>query len=540
MRGIAFWLLSLGCAPTPPEDWRDQIVYQIVTDRFANGDPTNDGASGVPPMPGEPNRIHGGDLRGITEHLDYVASLGATAIWISPVVRNVARNEVGDGYHGYWASDFTELEPRLGTEGELDELVREAHARDLRVIVDVVPNHTGRVFDYDVDGDGAPDPDPATMPTYTPAVQPGAVLFSAAPRLFTAEGTLTLGPEHFHRRGIGDLAVPEERRYGDFPEGLRDLDTERDDVASALVETFARWAIEHDFDGYRIDAVPHVDRAFWPRFCTGLRLRLAAAGRRDFLLVGEVFETSPERLTPWLVEGGLDGAFDVPFKFGVIDAVVLGGAPPAGAVRHFVDDRALYPREPQPGGVGLDPWQARIVFGDSHDVTRLRALLDDPFAIDQALVTIFTVDGIPLVYYGTEQELAGGGGHLGREPLWETGYAEDGPTFRLIQRLAVIRRTSPALRRGTLVVRWASEVGGVALDTTVPDAGLFAWERSHEGEHVLVVINTHPVHTSRASIPTALPDGEAADRLAGETFAVEGGEALVTLAPRTSAILVAR
>jgi len=532
--------LLAGCAPSPPADWRDEVIYQIVTDRFANGDPSNDDASGVPPMPGVPNRIHGGDFRGITEHLDYVAALGATAIWISPIVRNVARNEVGDGYHGYWASDFTELEPRFGDEAALRQLVGAAHARGMRVIVDVVPNHAGRVFDYDVDGDGVPDPDPAISPTYTPEVQPGEVIFSARPQLFTAEGTLTLRPEHFRRRGIGDLGVPEERRYGDFPEGLRDLDTDRDEVIEALIATFARWAIDFELDGYRIDAVPHVDRAFWPRFCTGLRERLAAAGRTQFFLFGEVFETRPESLVPWLVPGGIDAAFDIPLKFGLIDGVILGGGAPAGAAYLLEDARRIYPMDPAPLGVGLDPWQARIVFGDSHDVTRLRALVDDPFAVDQALVAVFTAGGIPLVYYGTEQEFAGGGGHLGREPLWETDYPEDGATFRLIQLLAAIRRGSPALRRGDTTVRWAAEVGGRELDTTADDAGLIAWERSLADEHVLVVLNTHPTRPARAAIPTALPEGTAIDRLGGGRFSVQDGRAEVTLPPRTSALLVAR
>lgn len=543
-RGAALLALACGCAPTsaPPQpitDWRDRVIYQIVTDRFANGDPSNDAADGAAPIPGDLSRVQGGDFAGITEHLDYVTSLGANAIWISPVVANVPRMDVADGYHGYWASDFTEVNPRFGTLEELQAMVAAAHARDVAVIIDVVPNHAGRVFDYDLDGDGTADAMPATLPIYATSAYETPVIFSFAPRLWTEEGVLTLTDEHFHRRGVGDLSVPEERRYGDFPDGLRDLDTERPDVEAALIETFARWAVITDADGFRIDAVPHIDRPFWPRFCGALRRRLAAEGKTSFYLLGEVFETDVESILPWLDEGSIDATFDFPLKVDVIDGVVLGGRPPTEARDALETNRALFRREGQPDGIGLDPWQARVAFGDSHDVMRLRAAVDDPFAVDQALVLLFTVDAIPLVYYGTEQELAGGGGHAGRQPLWEVGFDESTPTFQLIRLLASLRRGSEALRRGELVVRYLSEVGGMELTTEVEDAGLLAFERSSGEEHVLVVLNTHPTHVSSARIPTALV-GAAVDRLGGGRFEIEDGEAVVTLAPRTSAVLTAR
>ena len=533
-------LTACGPEPAPPRrtDWRDRVIYQLVTDRFANGDPTNDAADGVAPVPGDLTRAQGGDFRGIGEHLDYIEHLGGSAIWISPIVANVPRTEVGDGYHGYWASDFTAINPRFGTLEELQALVAEAHRRDIAVIVDVVPNHAGRVFSYDVDGDGMADTDPDTLPLYRSVAYPNEVLFSFVPQVFTEEGTLTLTSAHFHRRGIGDLAIPEERRYGDFPEGLRDLNTEDPVLAAALVETFARWALVTDVDGFRIDAVPHVDAAFWPVFCTALRRRLAAEGKTNFYLLGEVFETQLDRLLPWLEEGSIDATFDFPLKFEVIDGIVLGGGAPSTALDALERNRSRFRRTPQPGGIGLDPWQARVAFGDSHDLRRLRSEVDDPFAVDQALVVLFTVDAIPLVYYGTEQELTGGGGHLSRAPLWEIGYGEDGPTFQLIQRLSTLRAASMALRRGTLEVRWASEVGGADLTTTAQDAGLLAYERTLGDEHVLVVLNTHPTRTSSASIPTQLVDGEAIDRLGGAPFEVRDGSVDVTLAPRTSAILM--
>lgn len=403
-----------------------------------------------------------------------------------------------------------------------------------------MPNHTGRVFDYDLDGDGVGDAEPWASPRYRDApYEP--VVFSFAPRLFsdaTSQTTLALGAEHFHRRGIGDLSVPQERRYGDFPEGLRDLDTERPEIEAALIETWVYWASVLDLDGFRIDAVPHVDRAFWPRFCTALRRRLAAEGITNFYLLGEVFETDVERLLPWLGEGSIDATFDFPLKVEVIDSVILGGLAPSGARAALETNRVRFRTTPQPDGIGLDPWQARVAFGDSHDVTRLRAALDDPFAVDQVLTLLFTLDAIPLVYYGTEQDLAGGGGHLGRAPLWEVGYDETAPTYQLVRLLAALRGESIALRRGRLTVRFLSEVGGAALDTDVADAGLVVYERSEGTSHALIALNTHPSHPSTVEVETSLGDGTVIDRLGGGPFVVDAGRVTLTVAPRSSVILL--
>ena len=116
---------SLGACGEPAplsthvDDWRDEVVYQLLTDRFANGDPSNDTIDGIGPIEGDLSRFQGGDWRGVAEHLDYVEGLGASTIWISPIVDNVPRMDVGDGYHGYWARDATRLEAHFGSEDDL-------------------------------------------------------------------------------------------------------------------------------------------------------------------------------------------------------------------------------------------------------------------------------------------------------------------------------------------------------------------------------------------------------------------------------------
>lgn len=542
--------LAAGCEPIPPrvashvDDWRDRVIYQIVVDRFENGDPSNDAADGVDVVPGDLSRAQGGDWRGVIDRLDYVERLGMSAIWISPVVANVPRVEVEDGYHGYWASDFTTHNPRFGSLDDLRELVAAAHARDIAVIVDVVTNHAGRVFAYDLDADGALDEGEDDPPYRAEGIGAPLLWHGARPRMFVpgSEGaeTFALDAAHFHRRGIGHLGDYEQRRYGDFPTGLRDLDTERDDVVEAMIETFAWWVLETDIDGFRIDAVPHVEVAFWQRFCDGVRRRLAAHGKHRFFMLGEIFELDPPEIARHTAEGALDAGFDFPLKRGLIDSVILGGAAPELARGALEEQRALFRDVPQPLGIELSPWQARVAVADNHDLPRVRSEVADAFAVDQALVAVFTVDAIPGVYYGTEQEFVGRFHHEAREVMWESEFREDLPAFALIQRLALLRRESSALRRGTLQVRYASEVGGAALEAPTPDAGMIAWERVHATDRVLVVMNTHPLQTSIARVPTGFePGATLVDRLAGElTFDVGGDGAIeAAIPPRSSAIL---
>nr|MDQ3036885.1 alpha-amylase family glycosyl hydrolase [Myxococcota bacterium] len=541
------------CEPQRPrvathvDDWRDRVIYQIVVDRFENGDRSNDDADGVAIVPGDLSRSQGGDWRGVIDRLDYVERLGMSAIWISPVVENVARIDVEDGYHGYWASDFTTHNPRFGSMHELRELVDAAHARDIAVIVDVVTNHAGRVFAYDLDADGVVD-DGEDLPPYESTSYEAPLLWHVdRPRLFVpgSDGaeTFALDAEHFHRRGIGNLGDYEERRFGDFPTGLRDLDTAHEDVIEGLIETFAWWVLETDIDGFRIDAVPHVPLELWQRFCDGLRRRLAAHGKHRFFLLGEIFEFDARDIARHTAEGALDAGFDFPMKFGLVNSVILGGAPPSVARVALEDQRALFRDVPQPHGIGLSPWEARVAIADNHDLPRVRGENGDAFAVDQALVAVFTVDAIPGVYYGTEQEFSGRVHHEAREVMWESGFREDLPAYALIQQLARIRRGSRALRRGTLQVRYASEVGGAELDAPTADAGIIVWERAHDGERVLVAMNTHPLQPSTARVPTGYSPGAVlVDRLAGElTFEVApDGSVALTIPPRTSALLFPR
>lgn len=539
-------------APTEPDrfdDWRDAIVYQLLVDRFDNADPENDVQDGVGPEPGDLARFQGGDWLGVRRRLPYLAELGVNTLWISPVVRNVDRTETQDGYHGYWALDFDAPNPRFGSVGDLQALVDDAHGRGMRVIVDVVTNHTGRVFNYDLNRDAEVSTD-ELEPAYSPDGPIDAPLIwrscvggEACPNLtphWTVGGTSQpLLAADFRRRGAGGFG-DESQLYGDFPTGLRDLDTSSDGVVEALVETYLDWVERTDVDGFRLDAVPHVEQPFWAKF--GLRLRegLHALGKHDFLLLGEVFNRDPEVLASYTDQDELDTVFDFSFKFDLIDRVLLGGAEPSIARQILEGNRSYFREDAQPLGAGLSPWQLRLVFGDNHDVWRIRGQIDDPFATDLVMTAVFGADGIPAVYYGTEQDFRGQGGHESREVLWRTGFPTDGTTFGVIAALCALRKREAALRYGSLRVLFASDYGGMDSE---PDAGMLVWQREYAGRRLLVALNGHALQTSTASFRTDYPDGTRLfDALRGNevTRAQAVGQVRLTLPPRGALILAPR
>jgi len=538
---LAISLAACGEGPPPPsidthvERWEDQLIYQVVVDRFANGDPTNDVQNGIGPDPRDLRRHQGGDWRGLRERLGYIEALGATALWISPVVENVDRAGDEDGYHGYWASDFTAPNPRFGDLEELQALVREAHGRGMAVIVDVVVNHAGRVFDYDLDGDGVVGPG-EIEPPYRPMAYEAPLLWRARPWLLDGDGMpFELVAGDYRRRGVG--LRDEGRIFGDFPTGLRDLRTDDERILEALVSTYAWWVEQSDVDGFRLDAVPHVEESFWPQFGRRLRARLASLGKRRFFLFGETFDGSPDaQAVTTDDEGDLDSFLDFPLKLQLIDGVLLDGDAASTAVDALAGARTRFRPFEQPGGIGLDPWSARVTFVDNHDTWRIRGDLDSFDAARLALLVVFTIDGIPCLYYGTEQELRGQGGGESRERMWDTGYGQDTETWAWIQRLIALRSELPPLVGGELTVRFASDEDGFS---EVDHAGLLAYERQLDGERVLVVLNAHALKESSGPIPTGFTAGvELRDRIGDGVLTVDGdGSVAVLLPPRGAMVL---
>jgi alpha-amylase len=546
--GSAAWM-NAGCMnfdglDQPPElgtnvgDWRDQIIYQVLVDRFANGDAGNDFNVNA----AAPARWHGGDWAGLESKLDYLSNLGVTALWISPVYKNVETDADVDGYHGYWPQDFTQPNVHFGDIMALRSLVRSAHARGIAVIFDVVVNHVGQLYYYDINlnghadeqvrgsGQGSPvvhvneyDPDfdARGIQAYTSLGEagPAPVVFVHDPltnHMPPMPAVLQRGDMYNKRGRTVDFENPDQLLHGDFPGGLKDLDTTRCEVKDAMVDSYARWIEDTDADGFRIDTIKHVEREFWRYFAQKVRQRLAAKGKRNFFMFGEAFDGRAElvgaytknelpsaqqlaRENQCVTDGRtitgdqLDGVFQFPQYYQVMRDVFRDGLSTDRIEQMWTARPVNYGTTPNELGTGVAPIKTLVNFIDNHDVPRF-LFQGDLAGLHLALLFIMTEDGLPCVYYGTEQELAGGNDPANREDMWKSGFDETGRTFQWVQRLTALRKKHDALRRGEQKVVWASGRTG-----DEPDAGVFAFERAGGdagASYALVVINAHKKHAS--------------------------------------------
>ena len=281
-----------------------------MADRFANGDPTNDAgglagdrlATGLDA--GDKGFFHGGDVKGLSDKLDYIAGLGTSAIWLTPSFKNRPVQGTGAnasaGYHGYWVTDFTQIDPHFGTNAELEAFIDRAHRRGIKVFFDIITNHTADVIDYEEqqygyvakeaepyrDASGAafddrdfaggaefPELDAETSFPYTP------VFRSDADRTVKVPAWLN-DPTNYHNRGDSTFAG-ESSTYGDFV-GLDDLFTEQPDVVDGMTDIYRAW-VDLGVDGFRIDTAKHVNMEVWQEFAPDIRDHAALDRQRRLL-----------------------------------------------------------------------------------------------------------------------------------------------------------------------------------------------------------------------------------------------------------------
>lgn len=349
-------LLILACAraplPGPPSSGpaRAELITMVLVDRFANGDAGNDRASPGPgPDPSDPQAWHGGDLRGVIDHLDLLAATGTTQLWISPVFGT--RTEpigVWGAYHGYWQWDPLTVEPRFGSEGDLRELVGEARKRGMGLMLDLVTNHVG----YEA-------------------------------------SLLQQHPDWFHDEpSIKDWSDRAQLERGQV-HGLPDLAQEQPEVRAWLHEVARTWQERLPLSGYRVDAVRHVPNDFFAELGSAIR------GRGAAWFLGEDFTGDPVELSQSQASGGFSHVFDFPLHYAMVE-VFCDDASPArlGAVLSL--DR-LYER---PDGL--------VPFLDNHDLPRILSRCHgDEDRVRRALAFMFAVRGVPSLTYGTEAGLKG-------------------------------------------------------------------------------------------------------------------------------------
>lgn len=471
---------GLSCFAQPGSNifWQGQSIYQIVTDRFFDGDPANDNADDNYHPAGRTS-VHGGDFRGIERKLDYIRALGATAIWISPVVLN-ARGE----FHGYAARDFYRVDPHWGSLTDLGHLVRAAHQRGLLVLDDVVVNHGGNLIDS-LDP-GYPrfkyPPDGYHLRYRNPSRQ-----YVAPFNTNTANRRLE---DLFHNNGaIQNFNDPTQTELGELS-GLDDFRTESPYIRSNMVAVYEYWIREVGFDGFRVDTAKHVEMGFWQYWCPLIHRFAAEQGKPDFFMFGEVLDGSDARCGSYTgaVGGGpykLDSVLDYPLYFAINKVFAAATGSTAEIESRYA---ALA------GHYDVTARNRLVTFLDNHDQARFLSPDRANGNLDRlkvALVFLYTARGIPCLYYGTEQAFDGGTDPYDREDMFDGGF-EQGPSlgdnfnmthplFQWIARLNNFRRLYPALREGVHLNEVSNPSG----------PGLLAYSRRLGGtQEVIVVLNT--------------------------------------------------
>ncbi|MEW2485633.1 pullulanase-type alpha-1,6-glucosidase [Streptomyces sp. NPDC048411] len=483
----------LAAEPARHDLTREQF-YFVMPDRFANGDTANDrgGLTGsrleTGYDPTDKGFYQGGDLKGLTSRLDYIKDLGTTAIWLAPIFKNRPVQGTGKdasaGYHGYWITDFTQVDPHFGTNADLSKLIDRAHAKGMKVFFDVITNHTADTIDYAekkygykpkgaypyLDRDGRPFDDSKGL------AKVDADSFPYTPRSTGTKVPSWLNdPTMYHNRGDSTYAG-ESTTYGDFS-GLDDLWTERPEVVSGMEKIYEKWVRDFDIDGFRIDTVKHVDLDFWTQWATALDAYADRRGRHDFFMFGEVYSADTAITSPYVTRGRLDATLDFPFQEAARQ-YASQGAPASKLAAVFGDDYRYT----------TDKANAyeQVTFLGNHDMGRIGAFLkqDNPKADDAELVDrarlanelMFLSRGNPVIYYGDEQGFTGAGGdkdarqtmfasktadyldddELGTDrthasDAYDTGH----PLYRNIAALSELTKENPALRDGVQTERYA-------------------------------------------------------------------------------------
>jgi glycosidase len=432
--------------------------FSIMPDRFANGDPANDNAADAPGLSDrtKARAYHGGDLRGIHDHIEYLHGLGVTTIWLTPIVQNDKSSP--QDYHGYGAVDEYSVEEHFGTLGDLQDLVESAHALRLKVILDFVPNHVGPRHPW---AETPPEPDwfHGTKEHHTAATGNFQLLADphASPNLW---------------RNVVE---------GWFANLLPDLNQENPDVAQYFIQNALWWAEQTGMDGYRLDTFPYVSRTFWSKWHRALHQAFPR-----MMTLGEVFDRNPDvtsffaggRTQSDGIDSGVTTVFDFPF-FSALREVVLDNAPTEEIVDVLAHDR-LYPYP-----------ELLVPFLGNHDVPRFASAKgSSPKKLKLAFSILLTARGIPELYYGDESGMTGGedpdnrhdfpGGFPGDRDnaFLESGRSpEQQAIFSHVQNLLHLRQAHPALRRGKLWnLAW--------------DKDSYSFARIAENERLLISLNT--------------------------------------------------
>jgi glycosidase len=534
-------LPALTAAPTSAPIASERI-YFVMTDRYANGDPSNDRGGLVGDAldtgfdPGDPGFFHGGDFKGLTgdctdpvHGLARIKALGFNAIWVTPPFGQGPVQNGSAAYHGYWIENFEHVDPHFGTDADFGAFVDCAHRLGLKVILDVVVNHTADVIKLP----GAtynPQPyrdchgkvfDPTryvTAKTFPCMTKSGMPWFPTVPsgKEHAKSPDWLNDPLNYHNRGNIDFSSCSEMCFeqGDFY-GLDDLFTEKPAVMNGLAQIYAGWISRYKIDGFRIDTAKHVNAAFFRLWAPKILAAARAAGVPDFQMFGEVTLTDAVQLSAFVRDRGLPNVLDFPFQDAA--ASYAGGGSSAKALANRLADDDYFRLAD-----GIDP--APPTFLGNHDMGRAARMIEDAGhatgveLLQRVLLgydLLYLLRGAPVVYYGDEVGMLGAGGDkAAREDMFPTQVPEwrteqrvgsppigGGSSFDVtanpielrLKELAALREANPALATGATIVRVAK---GAILAVSRIDA---AAKREY------VAVFNDGTSAARVTVPTSTP-----------------------------------
>lgn len=496
----SFALLTPSATASVSEN-QPERVYYVMLDRFNNGNAANDYGSATDAATGgfDPTNSgfwQGGDFAGLQIKLPYIKDLGFTSVWVSPVVRNqtIAVDGKSTGYHGYWGLGFDQTDPHFGTIEEFKSLVNAAHQLGLKIILDIVINHTGDVVQlyggsFYISTSAAPyrtcagkkfDAAKTAGTTAFPALtdlcltksfpkQPWVSVPDAAIKSPDWLNDLRL----YHNRGNSTFDG-ESSHLGDFY-GLDDLFTESPVVVSGLTTLWQDWIRNTGIDGFRIDTARHVNEKFWRSFIPGIKKTANELGKANFPIWGEAWETDPANSSYWVVDAGIGGGLDFAFQERAQSFLINSASAPLAALFNE-DDYYLSPNS------NVNTWGT---FLGNHDMGRIGGVLArNNSSADRTLkqaelgyALLFLLRGSPIVYYGDEFGLTGGSDkaarqtlfpsqvsswqsepRVGGEPIgWKSSFETTNPLQSVIRDFNVLRQQYAALGDGVQQVRYAKE-----------------------------------------------------------------------------------
>ena len=546
LRGAAFLLLAIlgpnaraAAAPlhVPSPDWRDQIIYFLMTDRFDDGDPGNNDQGAGEFDPASNAKYSGGDLKGIERRLDYIRGLGANAIWITPPVANQWWDGHYGGYHGYWAENFMAVDAHEGSLDDYRRLSDRIHAAGMYLVQDIVVNHTGNFFSYAGSWDRAdpaahfqlhPDARGRSAPTQPPfdrndARDPAdrkAAIYHWTPKITDYEN-----PDQQFNFQLADLD---------------DLNTENPVVRDALRQSYGYWIREVGVDAFRVDTAFYVPPDFFadflysgdPRY-PGIARVATRTGRHNFLAFGEGFgvekpysDVLERRIDRYMRDPHgkplLPGMLNFPL-YGTLTDVFARGRPTAELAYRIRSMMKLH----------AQPWLMPS-FVDNHDVDRFLTG-GSQAALKQSLLAIMTLPGIPTLYYGTEQGFTEQRGAMFKAGFGSAGkdhFDTGAPLYQFIRRATALRRGNRVFSRGRPAI----------LRDNAAAAGVLAYRMTSGHDTAIVVFNSSDHEALLDNLETGLRSGTVLEGLFGidatppDAVIGAGGRLTMTLPARSGLV----